>query len=62
MHGCWLKLQFCGLGFDTFLHYGRMEGCLVFVLLSEPTSVVGVKWRQEAAVRYHAQEGPAGTT
>ena len=24
-------------------------------------TVVVVKWRQEAAVRYHAQDGPAGT-
>ena len=31
------------------------------VCVAVGTGVVGVKWRQEATVRYHAQEGPAGT-
>ena len=32
--------------------------CVCFVVC---IGVVGVKWRREAAVRYHAQGGPAGT-
>ena len=38
---------------------GWKDFCCVCVAVG--TGVVGVKWRQEAAVRYHAQEGPAGT-
>ena len=37
-------------------------GCKVFcVSFAVCTGVVGIKWRREAAVRYHAKGGPAGT-
>ena len=32
--------------------------CILFAVC---TGVVGVKWRREAAIRYHSQGGSAGT-
>ena len=49
-----------GLCFNISFHYGRFIRifCVCFAVC---TGIVGVKWHQEAAVRYHAQDGFAGT-
>ena len=42
----------------SFVTIGCKEFCILFAVC---TGVVEVKWRREAAVRYHAQGGSAGT-
>ena len=56
-----LALRFVLLFGLRYFYPLRQVGRAFCVCFAACTSVVGDKWRQEAAVRYHAQDGPTGT-
>ena len=50
-----------GAGRGSSMFSSTTIGCKFFCVCFAVCTSVGVKWHREAAVRYHAKSGPAGT-